>query len=217
MPTFSQLPSGKWRVQVRRAGLYRAKTLATKTEANKWGTLVEAGILSGRRDGVLPVPKDATLAHLIEKYTETDGKLAGRTKTAALAMLRRTLGHIKLAKIEPAHLRDFIDKRVADGAGGVTIAGDLSFLSGVLSWGREARLLDLPDDLPRKMRRRLKHRKLDTRGKERDREPSDEELTRLYVLWDANSRQRIDMPLLCRFALATGMRLGEICGLDVEA
>ena len=60
----------------------------------------------------------------------------------------------------------------------------------------------------------LAHRGMATRGRERDREPTDDELQRLYAYWQANDRQRIDMALLCRFALATGMRLSEICGLQ---
>jgi hypothetical protein len=30
MPTFSLVPSGKWRAQVRRAGIYRGATFETK-------------------------------------------------------------------------------------------------------------------------------------------------------------------------------------------
>ena len=42
MPTFSQLPSGKWRVQVRRAGIYRAATFPTKREARDWAAGIES-------------------------------------------------------------------------------------------------------------------------------------------------------------------------------
>lgn len=62
----------------------------------------------------------------------------------------------------------------------------------------------------------MKHRGLETRSRERDREPTDAELARLYTHWAARLRQRIDMPLLCRFALATGMRQDEICRLQVD-
>jgi len=86
----------------------------------------------------------------------------------------------------------------------------------VLSWGREARRLDLPSSLATDARKGLKFRGLNTRSTERVREPTDDELKRLYAHWQANGRQRIDMATLCRFALATGMRLGEICGLVAE-
>jgi integrase len=58
---------------------------------------------------------------------------------------------------------------------------------------------------------------LETRSSEREREPTDHELERLYAYWRANARQRIDMTTICSFALATGMRLGELAdraGLD---
>ncbi|MBW8310719.1 MAG: site-specific integrase [Rhizobium sp.] len=98
----------------------------------------------------------------------------------------------------------------------MTIAADLSFLAAVLKWGRHVRHLDIPADLPAQVRSSLKHRGLDTRSKEREREPTNEELSRLYAYWSANSRQRIDMQAICRFALATGMRLGEICELRAQ-
>ena len=216
MATFSQLPSGKWRAQVRRAGLYRAATFATKREAKDWAVGIESQAAHIQAGGFAPVPKTATVADLIDKYTETQAKAGGRTKAATLAMLRRDLGKVKLSALSAVVLRDFIDRRAEAGAGGVTIAADLSFLSAVLKWARYARQLDVPERLALEARESLKHRGLDTRSRERDREPTDAELQRLFAHWAARPRQRIDMPLLCRFALATGMRLGELCSLRVE-
>lgn len=216
MPTFSQLPSGRWRAQVRRAGVYRAATFPTKKEAKDWALSVESQAHHVAASGYAPVPKGATVSDLIDKYTETHAKEAGKTKAATLLMLKRELGKVKLSSLSALVLRDFIDRRVDDGAGGVTIAGDLSFLSAVLKWGKHARQFDLPVHLALEARESLKHRGLDTRSKERDREPTNDELQRLFAHWEANPRQRIDMPTLCRFALATGMRQGEICGLQVD-
>jgi integrase len=131
-------------------------------------------------------------------------------------MLKREIGRTPLASLSAVTLRDFIDRRLKAGAGGVTVAADLSFLSAVLKWARHARHLDVSDRLAIEARAGLKHRGLSTRGKERDREPSDDELDRLYKHWQANPRQRIDMVLLCRFALATGMRQDEICRLEID-
>lgn len=216
MPTFSQLPSGKWRAQVRRSGLYRAATFATKTLAKDWALQVEAQLQHQVTGGFAPVPPKATVKDLIDKYREAQGNKGGRTKEATLNMLAIRLGDVKLAKLSAVTLREFIDKRVAEGAGGVTIGADLSYLSAVLKWGRHARRLDLNDALALEARQGLKYRKLRVRSTERDREPTDEELARLYAHWQANPRQRIDMPMVCRFALATGMRQDEICRLQVE-
>lgn len=87
MPTFSQLPSGKWRAQVRRGGLYRAATFPTKREAKDWATAIEAQANHIAASGFAPIPKGATLSDLIDKYTETQTKDPGKTKAATLAML----------------------------------------------------------------------------------------------------------------------------------
>ncbi|WP_298928111.1 site-specific integrase [uncultured Ramlibacter sp.] len=216
MPTFQKLPSGKWRVQVRKAGLYRAATFPTKREARDWAVVVESQAHHIAAGGFAPVPKEATFADLVEKYRGSHGRIPGKTKAATLDMLVRELGKIRLGALNAVVLRDFIDRRVKAGAGGVTVAGDLSFLSAVLKWGRHARQLDINDRLAVEARASLKVRGLDTRSKERSREPADSELQRLFEYWQANPRQRIDMPLLCRVALATGMRQNEICSLAVE-
>jgi integrase len=220
MAALSQLPSGKWRVQVRRAGIYRAATFQTRREAKDWAASIETQAHHIATSGFAPVPKGATLADLIDKYNETQAKLPGKTKAATLAMLKRDLGKVKLSSLSAIVLRDFIDRRTEAGAGGVTIAADLSFLSAVLKWGRHARQLDIPERLALEARGSLKHRGLNTRGQERTREPTDEELARLYAHWQASPRQIIDMTTVCRFALASGMRLGEICRIeaaDVDA
>jgi len=215
MPTFSQLPSGKWRVQVRRAGLYRAATFPTKTDARRWATEIEAQLHHVAAGGFAPVPKGSTVKELIELYEKMVAKDPGRTKGATLKMLVDRLGKVRLASLNAVVLRDFIDSRLAEGAGGVTVAADLSFLSAVLKWARHARHLDIDDRLALEARASLKHRGLRTRSTERDREPSDDELARLYAHWASKPRQRIDMPTLCRFALASAMRQDEICRLQV--
>jgi len=216
MAALSQLPSGKWRAQVRRSGFYKAATFTLKRDAETWAREAERQAEHVATGGYAPIPKGATVGDLIDKYTTDVAKTAGRTKTATLAMLKRSLGKVHLASLSAVTLRDFIDRRVKDGAGGVTIAADLSFLSAVLKWARHARHLDVPERLALEARESLKHRGLRTRGRERDREPSDDELARLYAHWASRPRQRIGMEQLCRFALATGMRLGEICGLQVD-
>jgi integrase len=216
MPTFSQLPSGKWRAQVRRAGVYRGATFDTKREAKDWAAGIESQAAHIAAGGFAPVPKGSTVADLIDKYSETVAKVPGKTKAATLAMLRREIGKVRLSALSAIVLRDFIDRRRKAGAGGVTIAADLSFLSAVLKWGRHARHLDINDRLALEARESLKHRGLETRSREREREPTDDELARLYAHWAARPRQRIDMETLCRFALASGMRQDEICRIQVE-
>jgi integrase len=214
MASIQQLPSGQWRAQVRSAGIKKGKTFPTKREAKGWAATIETQARSVAISGFAPVPAGSTLAGLIDKYVETT-KAGGRTKGTALVRLKRELGSTLLSKLSAITLRDFVERRLKE-AGGSTVAGDLSFLSQVLKWGRYGRLWDLPATLATDARAGLAHSGIATRGKKRRREPTPDELRRLYAHWDASARQTIPMPMLCRFALASGWRQDEICRLQVD-
>lgn len=217
MPTFTTLPSGRIRVQVRRGGTYKAATFDRKRDAEAWARTVESQAQLVAVNGYAPPPATSTLADLIDRYRELHAKEPGRTKAATLAMLKADpIGKVRLHSLSALTFRDFVDRRVKAGAGGVTIAGDLSTVSAVLKWGRHARRLDVPVQLALDARRDLTYRGLRTRSTERDREPTDAELARLYAHWEARPRQRIDMETVCRFALATAMRQDEICRIEIE-
>ncbi|WP_409283053.1 tyrosine-type recombinase/integrase [Pseudomonas putida] len=216
MATLTKLPSGKWRAQVRKAGIYKGATFATKQEAKNWAASIEQYAAHVAVSGFAPPPKGATLADLVEKYISTATGEIGKTKAATLKMLIRKLGHVKLSMLNAAVLRDFIDERQSEGAGGVTVAADLSFLSAVLKWAKHSRRLDINDRLALEARESLKHRGMNTRSSEREREPTADELAALYEFWKNNQRQKIDMEVLVKFALATGMRLGEICRIRID-
>lgn len=217
MPTFSQLASGRWRVQVRTGGTYKGATFDRKRDAVDWARTVESQAKLVKVQGYAPPPSAATLADLIDRYLELHTKEPGKSKAATLDMLKAdALGKTRLGALSALTFRDFVDRRVKAGAGGVTIAGDLSTVSAVLKWGRHARRLDLPVELALDARRDLPYRGLRTRSNERDREPNDAELARLYAHWDDNPAQRIPMSTICRFALATAMRQDEICRIQIE-
>lgn len=215
MATITKLPSGKWRAQVRKGGMYRGKTFTLKRDAQAWAKQIEVQAEHIVASGYQPVPEGYTVGDLIDGYA-LECNMGGRTKQATHAMLKRELGTIPLKRINSIHLRDFIDTRVQAGAGGVTIAADLSFFGAILKWGKHSRRMDLPTDLARDARRDLSARKVSTRSSERDREPTTAELEKLYAFWSANQRQTIPMATLCAFALATAMRQDEICSIQLE-
>lgn len=216
MATFTKLPSGKWRVQVRNNGTYRGATFATKSEAKVWAAAIERQATYIAAIGYAQPPKEATVKDLIDKYVQMSVGHFGKTKSATLKMLIKKIGSVRLCLLNALVLRDFVDLRIEQGAGGVTIASDLSHLSAVLKWARHSRRLDLPERLALDARGSLKHIGLKTRSVERSREPTEDELNSLYVYWENNSRQSIEMKTLVRFALATGMRLGEIARIRAE-
>lgn len=44
MATITKLPSGKYRAQIRRKGIYRAQTFARKLDAQAWAAELERSI-----------------------------------------------------------------------------------------------------------------------------------------------------------------------------
>ena len=195
--------------------MYRGETFTLKRDAQAWAKQIEVQAENIVASGYQPVPEGYTVGNLIDGYAQ-ECNMGGRTKQATHAMLKRELGSIPLKRINSIHLRDFIDTRVQAGAGGVTIAADLSFFGTILKWGKHSRRMDLPTDLARDARRDLSARKVSTRSAERDREPTIAELEMLYAFWTANKRQTIPMATLCAFALATAMRQDEICSIQLE-
>lgn len=195
--------------------MYRGETFTRRRDAESWARQVEVQAEHIVASGYQPVPEGYSVADLIEGYAQ-ECNMGGKTKQATHAMLKRELGSIPLKRINSIHLRDFIDKRVSTGAGGVTIAADLSFFGAILKWGKHSRRIDLPTDLARDARRDLTSRSVSTRSNERDREPTPAEFNLLYTLWRDNKRQKIPMATLCAFALATSMRQDEICSIKVE-
>jgi integrase len=200
--------------------MYRGETFTLKRDAEAWARQVEVQAEHIVATGYQPVPEGYNIADLIDGYAQ-ECNMGGKTKQATHAMLKRELGSVPLKRLNSIHLRDFIDRRQEAGAGGVTIAADLSFFGAILKWGKHSRRMDLPTDLAQDARRDLTARQVNTRSVERDREPTPAELERLFAHWRDNKRQKIPMAILCAFALATTMRQEEICSiafddLDIE-
>ncbi|NKI70756.1 tyrosine-type recombinase/integrase [Collimonas pratensis] len=215
MATFTQLPSGSWRAQVRRGGLTRGATFKLKREAQDWASVVETQATHIIASGYQPIPKGFTFAHLIDAYVGSV-KAGGKTKTATLTMLKRQLGHVALKSLNSVHLRDFIDRRKADGAGGVTLSADLSYIGAVMKWAKHSRQMDVSTELALNARRDLTSQGISTRSNERSREPTKSELEALFHHWQGNERQRIPMHTIVEFALSSAMRLSEICSITAE-
>jgi integrase len=195
--------------------MYRGETFTLKRDAQAWAQQIEVQAEHIVASGYQPVPEQYSVGDLIDGYA-LECNMGGKTKQATHAMLKREIGNVPLKRLNSIHLRDFIDRRQKAGAGGVTIAADLSFFGAILKWGKHSRRMDLPTDLARDARRDLSARKVSTRSVERDREPTPAELERLCAYWRDNKRQTIPMGTICSFALATAMRQDEICSIKIE-
>ena len=70
MATLTKLPSGKYRAQVRRQGVYRAQSFARKIDAQGWAVEIERAIESGSSRGLMRPAAGMTLQDVIAAFTE---------------------------------------------------------------------------------------------------------------------------------------------------
>src|SRR5437773_3553638 len=135
----------------------------------------------------------------------------GGTFDNALDRLKNSLG------LEPIVAIDWLKyakDRLAEGVRGSTVAGDLAYAGAVLGLAAES---DSRIDATAAGSARTALRKagVQVTSRERNRRVSDAEIERLLAWIDANA-ERTSLPLrdLIEFALATGMRRGEILALE---
>lgn len=212
MATIRQLPSGSWRVQVRRNGLYAAKTFERHRDAQAWGVEAEHRINKGERPN-RSEPQFATVGQLIDLH-ERDmcavGRSGGRSKFATLMALKKRLGALKLTNMTRERLISFGRERAQAGAGPVTLAMDFTYLKIVVTHAAAIHGLcqsSEPIDLARIALKRLG---LIGKSRPRDRRPESDELERLLAHFEAQSTPLIPMSRIVRFAVASGLRQEEI-------
>jgi integrase len=202
-----------WRAQIRRKGHKPiTETFSTKASAQQWARKIEAEIDSKKYQDGRGLDKIA-LSEIIDKYTEEIGaeKAFGKNKVAVLAFWKREHGDVKLSEITDEMLTRHIQNRRKSGAGGVTIAIELTYLSTIFKTARELWKIPVSLEPIRIARANMTHLKIQTKSKERDRRPTQDEIDRLCAYFDV--RSKLPMRDIINFAIGTAMRLGEIVGL----
>jgi integrase len=205
----------QWRAQVRRKGFpAETRTFATKGQATAWASTTEANMMALKHQDVRIISKK-TVADLIDKYTEEIGavKPFGKNKKAVLAALRLQLGETLLPDLTVERLTQHLQARQKAGAGGVTIAIDLTYLGSVLKAAKNLWRLPVDPTVAAAARDNMRYLGLSPKSTERDRRPTSGELLRLKTHFNALKRQKVPMADLIDFAVATAMRVGEIIRL----
>jgi hypothetical protein len=100
--------------------MYRGETFTLKRDAQASAQQIEVQAEHIVASGYQPVPEQYSVGGLIDGYA-LECNMGGKTKQATHAMLKRELGTVPLKRLNSIHLRQ------QAGAGGVTIAADLSF------------------------------------------------------------------------------------------
>lgn len=214
MATITKLSSGSWRVQVRRKGRYVSETFLRREDARRWAVEAERQVDRGHMPSSSRIGRLKSFADLIDLHVEDMkevGKAPGRSKAATLEMLKRELGAAGMGDLDRERLVRFGRRRATQGAGPVTLSMDIGAIRLVLAHAAAVHGLPVtiePVDLARVALKRLG---LVGKSQERDRRPTDNELTKLVAHFEANPRQVIPMGRIVKFAVATAMRQEEIC------
>ncbi len=223
MAAFNRLPSGRWRVQVRRQGRSLSKVFPTKALAEIWARDQETAIVKGQmpiaRRPVSPRVADAhpstcnTLGNLIDLHLADLLELRrsiGRSKEATLFRLREEIGKTRIDQINREFLIDFAKRRARDGAGPVTISIDISFIGTVMEHAAAVHGVRVPIEQVRLARIALNRLGLVAKSAERSRRPTDQELAQILKAADENPRLLIPLGRIIPFAIATALRQDEI-------
>ena len=213
MASISKLPSGKFRAQVRVKGQYQGRSFERRADATAWARSMENALEQKAATGTASTGS-ITFAELVEAYLRavTINKAAHSTLRAAC----RVIGTVRLADLNAGTFQRWIDHRLSEGVAGATIAHNLGLISGVLKWARFTKHLDVDPDLSKNARRSLSAARVQTTSQERDRYITDAEIEQMRSTFAGQGKLKLPMADLMDFALATGMRLGEICRISHE-
>lgn len=218
MPSVSKLPSGRWRVQIRRRGRSTSKTFRLKSDAERWALRQETRIEYGETPTTSSIPHH-TLGDLIDLHLNDMaevGKASQRSKDMTLQRLKRDIGSWRVSGITREDVLEFGRTRAKQGAGPATLAIDLSFINTVFGHAAAVYGYSVPTEQLRLGRGALYRLGLVGRSEERDRRPTEDELKRILAYFKMLPRLTLPIGRVVRFAIATAMRQSEITRVLVE-
>ena len=204
-----------WQAIVRRKEYSKSQTFRTRTDALNWATELEAKIY--RNTAGLPESAKAyqfdELVQSYRKHCLNSVRGLGRTKVNVLARIEKALGHFS-AQLTKNQIAEFAENRRASGVKPATLNMDMIYIESVLKHAID--VMDINIDLQpiKSVKKQLTSAGATGKADERDRRPSDAELDLLINHYETVSSSSIAMKRVILFAIATGMRLGEICKVE---
>jgi hypothetical protein len=194
-----------------------SETFLRRDDALRWSRLAELSVDRNEtpvRSRIGRIRKFGELVRLhIEDMTAV-GKAPRQSKAATLDMLQRELGALKISTLDRERLIQFGRARSDGGAGPVTPGIDIGTIGLVVSHAAAVHGLPISTEQVGLARIALKRLGLVGKGMERDRRPTEREVENLIALFEADERQIIPVGRIIQSAIATAMRLDEVCRVD---
>lgn len=184
------------------------KTFSKRREAAAWGAFRE-GELS--KPGVVEEIKkeDPTLGEAIGRY-EREARRLGRTKAAVLSSLKGyDIASKRCSEIRSDHIVA-LARELAETRQPSTVAGYLTFLSGVFKIARPAWGYPLDEKAMTDATTVASKLEMTGRSNQRDRRPTVDEMNRLMRFFAGRTERSLQMERIAAFALYSARREGEI-------
>ncbi|EEO27623.2 tyrosine-type recombinase/integrase [Oxalobacter paraformigenes] len=201
-----------WFVQIRRKGHKSiSRSFKKKTQAQIWARNIESEIDARKYEDTRTL-SDYKFAELIDRYNNEIGSIKpfGRNKVDVISRLRKMLGHVYMDELTESQIMDFVKIRMGNGAGGVTISIDLSYMSSIFRAAKQLWKIPVSIDVLLSVRANLKYMGIKTRSKERERRPTVEELNLLDQYFRSRPFMKTPMADIIQFAIISAMRDSEI-------
>lgn len=199
--TFTQLPSGKWRVQIMVDGHRMGVTRPTRRECQDWLKTTVQQIDQGiTYDAAQTTVGDYMAGWLANKATTNRIQTNEQYQRIARLYIYPKMGYLKLKDLTPGRVQAFYDELLAGGTGERTIEVVHTVLHGAL---RQALRLGL---IPRNPAQAA----IVPRPKRSEMQVWTESQVSTFLLFIRGHR----LEILYQLALATGMRRGELVGLQ---
>lgn len=195
---------GKYQCQVRKQGFPPCtRTFTTRAEAIAWGRSIESemdrGLFVDRTEA-----ESTTVADLLDRYMRdvSPAKRSHASDKGRSRTLRKHLGPYKLTVLTSPLLVAYRDKRLKS-VSPATVVHELNMLNRVLTLATREWGIVLPGGVPKVIKPRL------PAGRDRRVHPEE-----VQAIIDATESEVLGD--IVRFAVATGMRRGEIVSLRWE-
>jgi len=149
MATINKLPSGGYRVQIRRKGRYASETFHRRDDAYKWARQAETRVDQGLSPNKSSAARLATFGDLARLHIDdmcSVGKPLRRSMAAALATLKNDLGNERVGHIDHAMLIEYSRKRAKKGAGPVTLGINIGVIKMVITHAAAVHGLDISSE-----------------------------------------------------------------------
>lgn len=202
MATISKRTDG-WLCQVRRKGFpHQSKQFKSRADAVAWGRAIEADM--DRGIAVSREAEETTVADLLDRYMRdvSPAKRSHASDKGRSRTLRAHLGPYKLAVLTSPLLAAYRDKRLRL-VSPATVVHELNMLNRVLTLATREWGIVLHGGVPKVIKPRL------PAGRDRRVQPAE-----VQAIIDATESDVLGD--VVRFAIATGMRRGEILALRWE-